>query len=450
MFVGPPDIATARKLLGSDKIIGISTNTVDEAITACEQGADYLGIGTVFSTQTKKNLKGIIGPEGTRHILLALSAKGHAHVPTVCIGGINASNTPQVLFRGSPPEKPLDGIAVVSAIMAARDPEAASRQLLGLVRGSGALRSRTMSALKAATAAPGTKEDVLRLVPAAIKAVHEQKPLSHNMTNLVVQNFAANVALAVGASPIMANYGEEAADLAKLGGALVINMGTVTPEGLQNYEKALRAYNAAGRPVIFDPVGAGATAVRRAAVKSILSAGYIDVIKGNESEIKTVFGSGGDDVEGQRGVDSSSTLSREERARMVRALAAREEAVVVMTGKTDLVSDGARTVAIDNGHEYLGAITGTGCTLGTTISAMVAAASSPSSSSSSSGGGDRLAAVVAGILLFEIAAEQAAGKSSVEGPGTFVPAFLDSLYRIRTGTAGGDVGWLAAEKLSWL
>lgn len=446
------DIATARKLLGSDKIIGISTNTVDEAITACEQGADYLGIGTVFSTQTKKNLKGIIGPEGTRHILLALSAKGHGHVPTVCIGGINASNTPQVLFRGSPPEKPLDGIAVVSAIVAARDPEAASRQLRSLVRGSAALRRRTMSALTAAPAAPGTKEDVLRLVPTAIKAVHEQKPLSHNMTNLVVQNFAANVALAVGASPIMANYGEEAADLAKLGGALVINMGTVTPEGLQNYEKALRAYNAAGRPVIFDPVGAGATAVRRAAVKSILSAGYIDVIKGNESEIKTVFGSGGDgddDDEGQRGVDSSSTLSREERARMVRALAAREEAVVVMTGKTDLVSDGARTVAIDNGHEYLGAITGTGCTLGTTISAMVAASSS-SPSSSSSGGGDRLAAVVAGILLFEIAAEQAAGKSSVEGPGTFVPAFLDSLYRIRTGTAGGDVGWLAAEKLSWV
>lgn len=134
---------------------------------------------------SKKNLKGIIGPEGTRHILLALSAKGHGHVPTVCIGGINASNTPQVLFRGSPPEKPLDGIAVVSAIVAARDPEAASRQLLGLVRGSAALRSRTMSALTAATAAPGTKEDVLRLVPAAIKAVHEQKPLSHNMTNLV-------------------------------------------------------------------------------------------------------------------------------------------------------------------------------------------------------------------------------------------------------------------------
>lgn len=110
----------------------------------------------------------------------------------------------------------------------------------------------------------------------------------------VVQNFAANVALSVGASPIMANYGEEAADLAKLGGALVINMvrlslllsrvfncgsgtccdtatshpmlvmpkadgtmcqGTVTPEGIKNYKQALKAYNDAGRPVIFDPVG---------------------------------------------------------------------------------------------------------------------------------------------------------------------------------------------------
>lgn len=71
----------------------------------------------------------------------------------------------------------------------------------------------------------------------------------------MVQNFAANVALAIGASPIMANYGEEAFDLCKLGGALVVNMGTVDPDGLQNYLKALRAYNAVGQPVVYDPVG---------------------------------------------------------------------------------------------------------------------------------------------------------------------------------------------------
>lgn len=71
----------------------------------------------------------------------------------------------------------------------------------------------------------------------------------------VVQNLAANVALAVGASPIMSNYAEEAHDLAKLGGALVINMGTVTPDGLRNYVQALQAYNQARRPVVLDPVG---------------------------------------------------------------------------------------------------------------------------------------------------------------------------------------------------
>ncbi|KAL2278525.1 hypothetical protein FJTKL_14439 [Diaporthe vaccinii] len=440
------DISTARQLLGSGKIIGITANTVDEALTACEQGADYLGIGTVFSTQTKTNTKNVIGPDGLRHTLAVLAERGHGGVPAVCIGGINASNIPQVLFRGSPPEKPLDGVAVVSAIMAAEDPEAESRRLLGLVRDA----SERNRQPRTGTSAAGTKEELLKLVPGAIKAVHEQKPLSHNMTNLVVQNFAANVALSIGASPIMANYGEEAADLAKLGAALVINMGTVTPEGLDNYKKALRAYNAAGRPVIFDPVGAGATAVRRAAVKSILSAGYIDVIKGNESEIKTVFNtgsasgsgsgtSGGNTEESQRGVDSSSTLSGPEKARLVRALAAREQAVVLMTGKTDFASDGSRVFSVRNGHEYLGMITGTGCTLGTTVSAMVAACPR---------GGDRLAAVVAGILLFEIAAEHAATKGAVEGPGTFVPAFLDSLYRIRTGTAAGELGWLSAERVS--
>lgn len=133
------------------------------------------------------------------------------------------------MTQSSSSSKSLDGVAVVSAIVAAKDPGAAARQILGQV--------------------------VSAKVPDVVRAVARTAPLTHNMTNLVVQNFAANVALAVGASPIMANYGEEAKDLAKLGGALVINMGTVTPEGLENYVKALKAYNEADRPVVFDPVG---------------------------------------------------------------------------------------------------------------------------------------------------------------------------------------------------
>lgn len=102
-------------------------------------------------------------------------------MPTVGIGGIKASNIPQVIFRGSSPRKPPNGVAVVSAIVAAPDPEAESRQLLGLVRESIARRQRPASPLSTAA----TKEEILKLVPEAIKAVHEQKPLSHNMTNLV-------------------------------------------------------------------------------------------------------------------------------------------------------------------------------------------------------------------------------------------------------------------------
>jgi thiamine-phosphate diphosphorylase/hydroxyethylthiazole kinase len=162
--------------------------------------------------------------------------------------------------------------------------------------------------------------------------------------------------------------------------------------------------------------------------------GYLDVIKGNEGEIKTVFGNS---QEQQRGVDSSSTLDASQKARLVRELAAREKNVVVMTGKTDFVSDGARTFAIDNGHEYLGMVTGTGCTLGTTISAAIASRKA-----------DRLTAVIAAILHFEIAAEIAAERPEVRGPGTFVPAFLDELYLVRQATAKDDLSWLARAKVS--
>ncbi len=162
--------------------------------------------------------------------------------------------------------------------------------------------------------------------------------------------------------------------------------------------------------------------------------GYLDVIKGNEGEIKTVSGGSQDQ---QRGVDSSSTLNASQKAKLVRELAAREKNVVVMTGKTDFVSDGVRTFAIDNGHEYLGLVTGTGCTLGTTISAAVASRQT-----------DRLTAVVAAILHFEIAAEIAASRPEVRGPGTFVPAFLDALFGIRQATASNDLSWLARAKVS--
>ena len=119
----------------------------------------------------------------------------------------------------------------------------------------------------------------------------------------------------------MANYGEEAADLAKFDGALVINMGTVMPEGLKNYLQALKAYNMAGAPVVFDPVGGGATHVRRSAIRTLMAGGFFDVIKGNEGEIGAVLG----ESKQQKGVDAgSSETTPEAKAKLVKKLAQRE------------------------------------------------------------------------------------------------------------------------------
>lgn len=173
-----------------------------------------------------------------------------------------------------------------------------------------------------------------------------------------------------------------------------------------------------------------------------MAAGYLDVIKGNEGEIKTVYGDTGTQ---QRGVDSTSTLDIGAKVALVQELARREKNVVVMTGKADIASDGERTFIIENGHEYLGMVTGTGCCLGTTISAMVAAHPQ-----------DKLVAAVAGILLFEIAAEEAVdlrdGGSQeqmlVRGPGTFVPNFIDELRRLRLAMAHGNDHWRQRARVS--
>jgi thiamine-phosphate diphosphorylase/hydroxyethylthiazole kinase len=357
-------------------------------------------------------------------MLAAVRAKNY-NVKSVCIGGINASNAQRVLYQTGG----VDGIAVVSAIVAAQDPCKAASQLKSLINSPPPF-AQTKQPEEEITASL-----VQHNIPDIVRKLAETTPLCHNMTNMVVQNFAANVAICIGASPIMSNNGLEAADLAKLGGSLVVNMGTVTPDGLSNYLLAISAYNAVGGPIVFDPVGAGATQQRRDGVRQLMAGGYFDLIKGNEGEIKTVAGTSAD--EQQRGVDSApSTSTLEEKAAIVTTLAKRERNVVLMTGQADILSDGVRTVVIENGHEYLGNITGSGCTLGTTIAAFLAIHKE-----------DKLLAALAGILVFEIAAEKAAARNDVKGPGTFVPAFLDELYAIRKSALNGGTQWLKAAKV---
>ncbi|HEY9576988.1 MAG TPA: hydroxyethylthiazole kinase, partial [Pseudobacillus sp.] len=118
--------------------------------------------------------------------------------------------------------------------------------------------------------------------------VRKQSPLVHNITNVVVTNFTANGLLALGASPVMAYAKEEVADMARIAGALVLNIGTLDEEKVASMILAGKAANEAGVPVIFDPVGAGATAYRTDAAFRIMEEVKVDVLRGNAAEVANV------------------------------------------------------------------------------------------------------------------------------------------------------------------
>lgn len=118
-----------------------------------------------------------------------------------------------------------------------------------------------------------------------LKKIRETKPLIHNITNFVVMNYTANVLLACGASPVMAHADNEVEEMVDLAGALVLNIGTLTDGWVTAMIKAGRQASELGKPIILDPVGAGATALRTNAAKAILAQTWVSVVRGNASEI---------------------------------------------------------------------------------------------------------------------------------------------------------------------
>lgn len=113
--------ARARRLLGDGRLLGVSVSTVEEARRAESDGADYLGVSPLYATPTKTDTPPAVGLAGLR--ALRAATRG----PLVAIGGLAAANLLPVLASGA------DGIAVVSAIMAAEDPAAAARELRALI-----------------------------------------------------------------------------------------------------------------------------------------------------------------------------------------------------------------------------------------------------------------------------------------------------------------------------
>ena len=124
----------------------------------------------------------------------------------------------------------------------------------------------------------------------SLRALRERKPLVHQITNYVVMNETANATLALGALPVMAHAREEVEEMARLAGALVLNIGTLSPAWVEAMLLAGRAANGAGVPVVLDPVGVGATTYRTETAKRILDEVDVSVLRGNAGEVATLVG----------------------------------------------------------------------------------------------------------------------------------------------------------------
>jgi hydroxyethylthiazole kinase len=231
-------------------------------------------------------------------------------------------------------------------------------------------------------------------------------PLTHCITNLVADNFTANVLLAVGASPAMVIAPEEAGGFAAISHALLVNVGTITSPDAQAMHLAAAAARAAGKPWVLDPVGAGALPYRTGVVAELLRHRPA-VIRGNASEILAVAGAPG----GGKGVES--TAGSAEALASARDLAARLGAVVAVSGAVDYVTDGKEVFAVRGGNAIVTRVTAVGCALGAVMAAFAGAVREP------------LRAALAASVLFKVAAERAARVA--HGPGSFAAAFLDQL-----------------------
>jgi len=249
---------------------------------------------------------------------------------------------------------------------------------------------------------------------ADVEAIRKRSPLVHNITNYVVMNTTANALLALGASPVMAHAVEEVADMVGLtrsvGGALVINIGTLSAPWIEAMERAMRAAAEAGVPVVLDPVGAGATPLRTATCRRLLDAAPVAVIRGNASEILAVAG----EAAVARGVDS---VHGTDAARLgAQALARQRGCVVSVSGAVDIITDGTREVEVHQGVPMMTRVTGLGCTASALTGAFVAV------------NADRLAAAAHAMAVMGIAGEVAAAGAA--GPGSLQVRFIDALYNL--------------------
>jgi hydroxyethylthiazole kinase len=237
--------------------------------------------------------------------------------------------------------------------------------------------------------------------------VREKHPLVHHITNYVTVNDCANITLCAGGAPVMADAVEEVEEMAAVASALVLNIGTLNRVQVESMEYAGRMANDRRIPVILDPVGAGATQYRTKTVRRLLDTLDITILKGNAGEIGVLAGA---DAK-VRGVDSHGLVGDPQE--IARDFAKDAGLTIVVSGATDIVTDGKHSILVDNGHPMMGSISGTGCMAASVIGVFAAESKDP------------VLASAAALASFGIAGERAA--ACARGPFSFKTALFDEL-----------------------
>lgn len=235
--------------------------------------------------------------------------------------------------------------------------------------------------------------------------VQKTCPLVHSITNYVTVNDCANVLLAAGASPIMADDAAEVAEITALCGATVLNIGTLNRRTIESMLIAGKEANRLHHPIVFDPVGAGASTLRNETAERLLQEINFTVIRGNISEIKTLaLGSGH-----TNGVDANlaDTITEDNLAATIaylKAFSQKTGAIIAVSGAIDIVTDDQTAYVIKNGHPAMSKITGSGCMLSCLCAAYAAANKD-----------NAIVGVAAAFVLMGLAGETAAAKSPATG-----------------------------------
>ena len=256
---------------------------------------------------------------------------------------------------------------------------------------------------------------------ACLDRVRERRPLIHCITNYVTANDVANLLLACGASPIMADEPEEVEEITARCAGLCLNLGTPSRRTIPSLMRAGVKAGELGRPVVLDPVGVGASALRLRTAQELMARVTITVLRGTVSELRALAGG----QEHTRGVDAggADAVTEAELERGVafaKGTARRTGTVVAVTGAIDLVSDGEQCVVIRNGRPEMGLVTGTGCQLSALTAACLAA--SPERP---------LEAAAAAVCAMGVAGELAwARMSPQDGNATYRDRIIDAVCRM--------------------